>query len=208
MIYMCYDFETTGFVNDPKAETCQFAAKFMKQVGKVEFELLEEVEFKKQVKITDFLIKSGHKQVDYDNGLTREEYNNEIKRLLSKYEPSCFVGANIRDFDNKFLKRELKAPRILYLVKQHDTMIYERLMLGLNNYSKDRNGNYHSCKVEDCCIRHGIEFDPTAAHDALYDVTKTWELFVDQHKIISEENKRDLMPNKMVVAEEFNFDFE
>lgn len=208
MIYMAYDTETTGFANDPKAETVQFAAKFMKQIGEYEFELLEEVEFKKQVKITDFLLKTGHKQVDYDNGLTKEEYNNEIKRLLAKYKPDCFVGANIREFDNKFIKRELNAPRMLYLLKQHDTLIYERLMLGLNNWSKDKNGRKVSCTVEACCNRHGIEFDPSAAHDALYDVTKTWELFLSQYKIINEENKRDLMPVTEKVYDASEFDFE
>lgn len=190
-IGMSYDLETTGLLNqNPKI--VQFGALFI-DLGTNE--VLEKVNFFKKCDVGDFLLqKHGQHFQDRVNeeGLDDEEFKKAIKQIILKYEPSAFITSNGREFDNRILKQYLKADYMMLLLKQHDTRIYEQHILGCDKFGKTKSGRKFSTSLSACCQRHNIRFNEDESHEAVYDATKSFELFLSQKKIINKRNLEDL----------------
>ncbi len=190
-ICMWYDLETTGLLHQ-NPEIVQFSVLLVNQ--KTE-EVLKEINIFHKTDIGDYLF-SVHGQEYQDKvneeGLETEEFYNKIKEVIIKANPNAFGGHNIREFDNLLLKRKLDCKYLLMLLKQHDTRIYEQNILGCDKYGKLPNGQKVKTTLEACCERHEVPFDPNEAHDGLYDVHKSFELYLKQKAIFEKSVKNNL----------------
>jgi DNA polymerase III epsilon subunit-like protein len=174
------DFETTG-VNPLTCMPVQVACCAYDQNGKE----LEEITFLIQptiaVELGAFNVHGLSNEILNQKGKSLRYFADFWHKLIWKYQPCNILGYNIINFDYIILQRvlgEYKEGRFKYppVEKIIDVMFLAQRFFRTTKWPK----------LREAVNRLGIPHDPSAFHDALYDVRSTWKVY---EKLVITERK-------------------
>lgn len=187
-----FDTETTG--THPINDDMWQIAGMVEIDGKVVDAINIKMKPRNINRMTPFLYKMfGTTEQEMMGFMDREEAFDKLVMFFSKYTDTdkyadslIPVGHNASGFDmgffKKFFDEEFKHKKIdwRWLLDYHclDTMVLAHLAALTGNFPESAD----SLKLSSLCEMAGIPFDEDEAHDALYDVKKTrqlWKVFME-----------------------------
>lgn len=171
---LCYDLETTGLKH-----TTDEIVQFSGIVLDMQLNEVETINIFHATPVSDFLLKLHGKTQEFYNevGTDKTTFISNIEAVFNKYDFKYIMGHNIKGFDNKWLIHHTNVDSNVFL-NSVDTMEIEQKFLGCDNYGNMPDGSKVKRTLKESCLRHGVSFDDDAAHDGLYDCTKTLELYL------------------------------
>lgn len=178
MNYLCYDLETTG-LNCRECEIVQFSALLLNE----KLEVVSTFNVFHATEVSDYILNLHGKTQEfyYVHGLSKKNFIKTIEDIVNNNKVDTLIGHNSIRFDNTWLSWHTELDTRNY--SQVDTLVNENRILGCDKYGNLPNGRKVSRTLKSSCERHGIEFDEEAAHDGLYDCTKTLELYKKQLEV-------------------------
>lgn len=177
-----YDLETTG--TDYRKNCIHQIAGFVEIDGTIEDTFDIRLAPHERAKVEEEALRVGGVTVEQISSYP--SWQQGYKDFMSVLRPLCdrydkhdklwLAGYNIRRFDDFFLRKlfELNGDTFFGSWFRPDTL--DVMVLAGYALQKERR-TLKNFKLGTVCRAVGIEFDEAQAHDALYDITKTRELY-------------------------------